>query len=68
MNRQMQRMLNQMMKSPQVQNNPMAQNAMKMYQSGDTQGLKAMAENLCKERGITTDQAKQMVMGMFSGR
>lgn len=68
MNRQMQRMLSKMMKSPQVQNNPMARNAMEMYQSGDAQGLKSMAENLCKERGITTDQAKQMVMGMFSGR
>lgn len=66
MNRQMQRMLSQMMKSPQVQNNPMAQNAMKMYQSGDTQGLKTMAENLCKERGITTDQAKQIVFNMFN--
>lgn len=66
MNRQMQRMLSQMMKSPQVQNNPMARNAMEMYQSGDTQGLKSMAENLCKERGITTDQAKQMVINMFN--
>lgn len=68
MNRQMQRMLSKMMKSPQVQNNPMARNAMEMYQNGDTQGLKSMAENLCKERGITTDRAKQMVMGMLSGR
>lgn len=66
MNRQMQRMLSQMMKSPQVQNNPMARNAMEMYQSGDTQGLKSMAENLCKERGITTDQAKQMILNMFN--
>ena len=29
-------LLNQMMNSPQVQNNPMAKNAMQMYQSGDT--------------------------------
>lgn len=66
MNRQMQRMLNQMQKSPQVQNNPMARNAMQMYQNGDAQGLKNMAENLCKERGITTGQAKQMVFNMFN--
>ena len=33
-------LLNQMMNSPQVQNNPMAKNAMQMYQSGDTGGLK----------------------------
>lgn len=61
-----QMMLNQIMKNPQVHNNPMARNAMQLYQKGDTQGLKNMAENLCKERGITTDQAKQMVMEMFN--
>lgn len=55
-------LLNQMMNSPQVQNNPMAKNAMQMYQSGDTGGLKTMAENLCKERGITVDEAKQKIM------
>jgi hypothetical protein len=49
----MQMILNQMINSPQIQNNPMAKNAMQMYQSGDTAGLKTMAENLCKERGIT---------------
>lgn len=59
-------LLNQMMNSPQVQNNPMAKNAMQMYQSGDTGGLKTMAENLCKEREITVDEAKQKVMSMFN--
>lgn len=44
----------------------MAKNAMQMYQSGDTGGLKTMAENLCKERGITVDEAKQKVMSMFN--
>ena len=44
-------LLNQMMNSPLVQNNPMAKNAMQMYQSVDTGGLKTMAENHCKERG-----------------
>ena len=32
----MQMILNQMINSPQMQNNPMAKNAMQMYQSGDT--------------------------------
>ena len=62
----MQMILNQMINSPQMQNNPMAKNAMQMYQSGDTVGLKTMAENLCKERGITVDEAKQKVMSMFN--
>ena len=52
--------------NPNVQNNPLAQNAVKMYQNGDTRGLQNMAENMCKERGITVDQAKQQVMGMFN--
>ena len=52
--------------NPNIQNNPLAQNAMKMYQNGDTKGLQNMAENMCKERGITIDQAKQQVMGMFN--
>ena len=50
--------------NPNVQNNPLAQNAIKMYQNGDTRGLQNMAENMCKERGITVDQAKQQVMGI----
>lgn len=62
----MQAILNQMVNSPQVQNNPMAKNAMQMYQNGDTNGLKSMAENLCKERGITVDEAKKNVMNMFN--
>lgn len=62
----MQAILNQMVNSPQVQNNSMAKNAMQMYQNGDSNGLKSMAENLCKERGITVDEAKQKVMSMFN--
>lgn len=52
--------------NPNIQNNPLAQNAIKMYQNGDTRGLQNMAENMCKERGITVDQAKQQVMSMFN--
>ena len=55
-----------MVNSPRVQNNPMAKNDMQMYQNGDSNGLKSMAENLCKERGITVDEAKQKVMSMFN--
>ena len=54
--------LSQMMNSPQVQNNPMAKNAMDMYRKGDSQGLKTMAENLCRENGTTIEQMKNEVM------
>lgn len=53
-------------RNPNIQNNPLAQNAIKMYQNGDTRGLQNMAENMCKERGITVDQAKQQVISMFN--
>jgi len=57
---------NKIMNDPQIKNNPIAQNAMQMIQSGNTQGLKSMAENMCKERGITVEQAKEEVMKLFN--
>lgn len=57
---------NKIMNDPQIKNNPMAQNAMHMIQRGNTQGLKSMAENMCKERGITVEQAKEEVMKLFN--
>lgn len=66
MNRQMQRMLNQMLKSPQVQNNPMAKNVVQMYQNGNMQGLQNMAENMAKEKGITVDDVKNNIMQSFN--
>lgn len=57
---------NKIMNDPQIKNNPMAQNAMQMIQSGNTQGLKSMAENMCKERGITVEQAKEEVIKLFN--
>lgn len=63
-----QQFLNQMINNSQAMQNPMARNAIEMYQNGDTTGLKNMAENLCREHGITIDQAKNMVMGMFNGQ
>ena len=57
--------IQQMMNNSQIMQNPMAKNAMKMYQKGDTQGLQAMAENLCKEKGISVDDVKQNVLKMI---
>ena len=48
----MQLMLNKMINSPQVQQNPMAKNAVNMLQNGDSAGLKKMAENLGREKGF----------------
>lgn len=54
-----------MMNNNQVMQNPMAQNAMKMFQNGDMQGLQNMAENLAKERGTTVNEVKNSIMQQF---
>lgn len=62
----MQIMLQRMMNSPQVQNNPMARNAMDMYKKGDSQGLQRMAENLCRENGTSIEEMKNAIMQRFN--
>lgn len=57
--------IQQMMNNSQIMQNPIMQNAMQMYQNGDTQGLQAMAENLCKERGTTPQQVQEMIKKQF---
>ena len=57
--------IQQMMNNSQVMRNPIAKNAMEMYQKGDTQGLQSMAENLAKERGTTVDDMKSHIMAQF---
>ena len=57
--------IQQMMNNSQIMQNPIMQNAMQMYQKGDTQGLQAMAENLAKERGTTVDDMKSQIMTQF---
>ena len=57
--------MQQMTENSQVMQNPMAKNAMEMYQKGDTKGLQTMAENLAKERGTTVDDIKRQIMAQF---
>lgn len=49
----------------QLMQNPLAKNAMEMFQKGDNKGLQEMAENLCKERGTSIDEVKSMIMKQF---
>ena len=60
-----QEFMQKMMENRQVMQNPIAKNAMEMYQKGDTKGLQDMAENLCKERGTTVDDVKSQIMAQF---
>lgn len=48
--------------------NPRASQAMQMIQGKNQQQLRSMAENMCKERGISVEQvAQQLGMQMPSG-
>lgn len=57
--------MQQIMGNPQIMNNPMAKNAMNMFQKGDMNGLQDMAKNLAKERGTTVDEVKNSIMKQF---
>lgn len=56
------------MRDNQVVNNPMARNAMGMYQQGDTAGLEKMARNICKEKGINPNEALMQIKQMFGSK
>lgn len=51
-------MLNQ---NPQLKNNPIMQNAISMAQSGDTNGLATIAQNLARTKGINLQQMMQQM-------
>ena len=57
--------IQQMMNNSKAMQNPIAKNAIQMYQNGDTQGLQAMAENLAKERGTTPQQVQEIIKKQF---
>ena len=60
-----QEFMQKMMDNSQVMQNPMAKNTIEMYQKGDTKEVRAMAENLAKERGTTVDDMKSQIMAQF---
>lgn len=45
----------QAMQNSNLMQNPIAKNAIEMYQRGDMQGVNQLANNLCKERGINAN-------------
>lgn len=57
--------LQQIMNSPQIRNNPMAQNALQMYQNGDSKGLNELANNLAKERNIDLNEFTNKIKSQF---
>lgn len=57
--------LQQAMQNSQINQNPIAKNAIEMYQRGDTQGLNELAQNLCKERGTTLEEMTNQIKSQF---
>lgn len=49
----------------QIMNNPMMKNAFNMYQNGDNDGLKNLAENICREKGINPEDALKQIKSQF---
>lgn len=45
--------------------NPIMQNAIKLYQKGDKQGLNELADNLCKEKGINRQEFEKQIKSQF---
>lgn len=60
-----QEFMQNIMNNNEIMKNPIAKNAMEMYKNGDTKGLQAMAENLCKERGTTPQQVQDIIKKQF---
>lgn len=56
-----QQFLNEAMNNSAISQNPIGKNAIEMYQKGDMQGINQLADNLCKEKGMTREQVLQQI-------
>lgn len=54
-----------MMKNNEVMKNPILKNTIEMAQSGNSKGVEELARNLCKEKGINTDEALNKIKSQF---
>lgn len=57
--------IQQAMNNSQIMKNPLAKNALEMYQRGDKDGINKMAENLCKERGLKPEEVINQIKSQF---
>ena len=60
-----QQFIQQMMGNSQAMQNPMIKNAIEMYQKGDRQGVNELAQNLCKEKGVSFEEMAQKIKSQF---
>ena len=57
--------LQQAMGNSQLMQNPMAKNAIEMYQRGDKRGIEELANNLCREKGTSFEEMTQQIKSQF---
>lgn len=60
-----QQFIQQIMGNSQAMQNPMMRNAIEMYQKGDKDGVNQLAQNLCKEKGISYTDAINQIKSQF---
>ena len=60
-----QELLQQMILNNQIMQNPIARNAIELYKKGDLNEINKMAENLCREKGVKTDEIAKQIKSMF---
>lgn len=60
-----QQFLQNAMQNSQLMQNPIAKNAIEMYQRGDKDGINQMAENLCKEKGVKPEEIINQLKSQF---
>lgn len=57
--------LNKMLSDPRIDSNKVASNAVTLLRNGDSKGLQEMAENLCKQKGVTTEEVMDKILKNF---
>lgn len=62
----MQFLLNKILNSYAISNNPMAKNVLDMAQRGDISAIERFGRNIAKERGVDFDKAFQDFKNQFS--
>ena len=68
MNNAMNMIINNAINNSQIMQNPMVANAFNMYRNGDVNGLRNLAENVCKQKGMNVDEVSKQLKQQFGMR
>lgn len=54
-----QQMMQSMMGNNEIMQNPIMNNAINMYQNGDTQGLEQLVNNVARQKGTSVEEMRK---------